>query len=307
MPRAIPLPDEQKVYTPDQFPEYLQHMLINSYNFAILPSANLIKSMKPIINHTKNLIVANPDFTREMNTKSDIPEQYRWTFKPLIYSKVEAKSIQKILNKSTLLEQSDATLKNVQKYAAQSSIIHFATHAFVDSIFNMFSGLVLSLDKDTLDDGFLMGYEINNLNLNCDLVTLSACESGQGKVFYNEGIMGLPRLFFAAGAHSVLMTMWEVDDKLSSDFMPYFYNNLITKKMSKIEALGEAKRYIIKKYSKPVNGVYYNNPFYWASFNLYGDVKNNVQYTSSYKTISFVILFSFLSLIIFYIRRTRSK
>ena len=72
-----------------------------------------------------------------------------------------------------------------------------------------------------------MGYEIADLDINCDLVNLSGCETGRGKIVAGEGVLGLPRLFLGVGANSVLMTHWKVDDKFSSELMPSFYDRNI--------------------------------------------------------------------------------
>lgn len=300
-------PDRQIIYKSEQSPDYTKNLLINKYNFAILPSANLIKSFKDLVTNNQSLIVANPDFSPELNINPEIETRTGWSFNQLIYSKAEAKATAAILKNARVLEQSDATVKNILKYASKSDIIHLATHAFVDSVFNMFSGLVVSLSDDPSDDGFLMGYQISNLSLNCDLVTLSACESGQGNIYINEGIMGLPRLFFAAGSRSILMTLWEVNDKISADLIPHFYSNLIKNKMSKIEALGEAKRYILTKYRVAVNGIFYNNPFYWAPFILYGDVKNNLVHPNHFHIYLYLLFFLLIIFSVIYYKKWKYR
>jgi CHAT domain-containing protein len=140
----------------------------------------------------------------------------------------------------------------------------------VDSTFDAFSGLVFALGNDSTDDGVLMGYEISELDLSCDLVTLSACETGRGKMVRGEGVMGLPRQFLAAGAKTVLMTLWKVDDRFTSQLMPEFYQLLLQEKMHKSEALLQAKQKMLGDTSDS-QGLYYQHPFYWASFVMYGD------------------------------------
>jgi CHAT domain-containing protein len=145
-----------------------------------------------------------------------------------------------------------------------------ATHGFVDTAFVEFSGLAFSVSKDSTDDGLLMGYEISDLNLPLDLVTLSACETGRGKMIAGEGVLGLPRLFLGAGARTVLMTLWQVDDKFTSELMPKFYDFFLNQRLSKADALAKAKLALLHR-GVSENGVHYQHPFYWASFVLYGN------------------------------------
>jgi len=154
--------------------------------------------------------------------------------------------------------------------APRYDIVHFATHAFVDTTHDAFSGLVLSTSDDKEDDGILMGYEIADMGLQVDLVTLSACETGRGKVMPGEGVLGLPRLFLGAGANTVLMTHWKVDDKFAADLMVDFYDHYLKQGLPKARALAEAKRGILNSSRKP-GEVNYHHPFYWASFAMYGE------------------------------------
>ncbi len=101
-------------------------------------------------------------------------------------------------------------------------------------------------------------------------MTLSACETGLGQLAQGEGVLGLPRLFLRAGAQSVLMTLWPVHDEFASHLMPEFYDQFLNHKLSKAEALAEAKRSALHAKIKD-HGVYYQHPFFWAPFVLYGD------------------------------------
>jgi CHAT domain-containing protein len=116
-----------------------------------------------------------------------------------------------------------------------------------------------------------MGYELRNLRLKSDLITLSGCETGCGRLVGGEGVLGLPRLFLKSGARSVLMTLWKVDDRFASMLMPGFYDNFINRGMSKAEALCMAKRTVLSRAVESREEALYAHPFYWASFVLYGD------------------------------------
>jgi len=218
------------------------------------------------------LVVANPtyDLPQAKNIIATAPRP-AWQFDSLPSTEVEARQIQSIYSGVDLITRNDATETAIKNVMPQYQILHFSTHGFVDSTFGAFSGLALALSKEAVDDGRLMGYEIIDSGLDCDLVTMSACETGQGRIVEGEGVLGLPRLFLGAGAKSVLMSLWKVHDRFAADFMPKFYRGYLIDKKSKSEALGLAKRQVLDAKIKPGQKVYYQHPFYWATFTLFGD------------------------------------
>ena len=115
-----------------------------------------------------------------------------------------------------------------------------------------------SIFKIEKDDGILTSYEISKIDLhNVDMVVLSACETGLGDNLF-DGIFGLQRAFKKAGAKSILMSLWKIDDKTTSEYMSLFYNNL-TSGLSKHESYKRTVAYMKNKYE---------DPYYWASFIL---------------------------------------
>ncbi|MFQ5752449.1 MAG: CHAT domain-containing protein [bacterium] len=260
-------------YTPMDSPTYANHFLQNRYTFVYSPSTSLLQdSPKPISHHPNVMVFANP-FGKTFDSttqEKQLTLRTGWRFEPLIFAKSEANGIKAVYEKTRIYEGENATKERFFKAASNQRVLHFATHAFADTTFDAFSGLVLAVSNDSTDDGMLMGYEISDLNLNCDLVTLSACETGRGKLVAGEGVLGLPRLFLGTGANTVLMTQWKVDDKFASELMPEFYKYYLKEGHSKIDALGEAKRNVLQRQDKGATG-YYQHPFYWASFTLYGD------------------------------------
>jgi len=141
-------------------------------------------------------------------------------------------------------------------------VIHFACHGFLDEKTPMRSALVLTLDDDSEEDGFLQAREITNLQLDADLVVLSACQTGKGRLESAEGVLGLPRAFFYAGARSTISSLWKIDDKSTSEIMPQFYRYL-TAGNNKARSLRLAKLNMLKSR--------FSHPFYWAAFVLNGD------------------------------------
>jgi CHAT domain-containing protein len=162
-----------------------------------------------------------------------------------------------------ILSESQANEDAIKSsFLEEYRIIHFACHGFLDEKTPGRSALVLTLDDDPNEDGFLQAREISNLRLNADLVVLSACQTGKGRLENGEGILGLPRSFFYAGARSTISSLWKVNDKSTSKIMPDFYRYLASG-YDKARALGLAKLNMLKSR--------FSHPFYWAAFVLNGD------------------------------------
>jgi CHAT domain-containing protein/Tfp pilus assembly protein PilF len=160
----------------------------------------------------------------------------------------------------------DATEENVKQDGeiGKFNYIHFATHGNIDEVKPDLSSLVLTQDNNSEEDGFLQASEIFNLKLNADLVVLSACQTGMGKLIRGEGIIGLTRAFMYAGSPAVMVSLWSVSDASTATLMGEFYKNLIKKKLSKTDALRNAQITLLKDEK-------FAHPFYWAPFVLLGD------------------------------------
>lgn len=117
--------------------------------------------------------------------------------------------------------------------------IHLSTHGLLDSQHAMYSGIAFW-------DGFLQVYEIFNLELSVDLITLSACETGLGELKKGEGVIGLTRAFMYAGPPSVMVSLWRVNDELTAELMREFYGK-VKKGMSKVKVLQEAKQAVMRQ------------------------------------------------------------
>ena len=128
----------------------------------------------------------------------------------------------------------------------------------------IFSGAENTMNEEILadDNGWLNSYEASLLNLRgTELVVLSACETGTGDVQNGKGVYGLQRAIRVAGAESLIMRMWEVDDKATQELMTYFYDYWIDKNMTKKEAFNQAQEKIREKYK---------HPYYWGAFIMLG-------------------------------------
>ncbi|HYJ89012.1 MAG TPA: CHAT domain-containing tetratricopeptide repeat protein [Pyrinomonadaceae bacterium] len=141
--------------------------------------------------------------------------------------------------------------------------IHLATHSLIDERNPGRSAVVLGLDGNNDEDGFLRATEIADLDLNCDLVILSACETGRGQLTSGEGIIGLSRSFFVAGARSVVVSQWAVSDISTAQLMKDFYQQMVSD-VAKPAALREAKLRMLGSGSET------RHPYYWAPFVIIG-------------------------------------
>ena len=143
-------------------------------------------------------------------------------------------------------------------------IIHIAAHGFSDTQFPERSGLVLGVDPNSRDDGLLQVREIIRLHFDADLVTLSACNTGVGKLQGEEGITNLVEAFLVSGAKAVVASLWSADDIYTSALMERFYTH-IAEGQDKVAALRHAKIDLLAKYGRQVP------PYYWGAFILVGD------------------------------------
>jgi CHAT domain-containing protein/Tfp pilus assembly protein PilF len=190
------------------------------------------------------------------------------SYSRLKYSREEIDRIASFFNEgnSEVYLGEKATEENIKKTGnlAKFNYLHFATHGYIDEDKPDFSSLVLTKGPNSLEDGLLQAAEIFNLNLKADLVVLSACQTGLGKMVRGEGMVGLTRAFMYAGTPSVLVSLWNVSDKSTATLMGEFYKNLIKNKLSKTDALHKAKLTLISNEKLA-------HPFYWAPFILIGD------------------------------------
>jgi len=139
--------------------------------------------------------------------------------------------------------------------------LHLATHGTVNEYSPALSRIFLYEETDQDEDGSLYSGEIYNLNLNADLVTLSACETGLGQISKGEGIIGLSRALIYAGAQNLVVSLWKVADESTSKLMTDFYSNLGNNPYN--TALQQAKKQMIDSEN--------SHPYLWAPFVLIGN------------------------------------
>jgi tetratricopeptide (TPR) repeat protein len=144
---------------------------------------------------------------------------------------------------------------------ASARYLHFASHGILDEGQPALSGLQLARAAGSAEDGLLQVREVFNLDLHADMVVLSACQTGLGRQVSGEGLIGMTRAFLYAGAASVVVSLWQVDDASTAELMVSFYRHL-QESGDRVEALRLAKLDLI--------GAGYSRPYYWAPFILIG-------------------------------------
>ncbi|GJM10740.1 MAG: hypothetical protein DHS20C11_30160 [Lysobacteraceae bacterium] len=146
---------------------------------------------------------------------------------------------------------------------AAVDILHFATHAVSNHLVPEASGILLAGDGDETWD-FLRLLDIQSSRIAAELVVLSACETGTGKLVDGEGALSLARAFQLAGAGGVVSSLWRVDDRATLRFMEFFYQALIVDELAPAHALRFAQLELMKSAEM-------RNPFYWAAFTYQGN------------------------------------
>jgi len=210
----------------------------------------------------------------------------------LTYSIDEANSIKNKMN-TTLFMNKEATKENFIKNVTNYNTIHISTHAQAGNF-------VIPSHIQFYDD-MLFLQEIYALHTSAQLVVLSACESGIGKLQKGEGAMSLARGFQYAGADAVLFSLWKINDKSTSQIMDYFYKNysknssaFISNNQSKLDYLNSKNISNAKK-----------SPYYWNTFVYYGAIQKSE--SSNTPLTLYIIIGLLISILIMFIYRFKTR
>ena len=168
---------------------------------------------------------------------------------PSIYQELQA--VAEIVPQARVFLGNTATEAVLKEHGPRSRLIHIATHGFFRQDNPMFSGI-------RLGKSFLTLYDLYHLKLPAELVTLSGCSTGLNVIAAGDELIGLVRGLLSAGAQSLLLTLWDVSDRSTADFMKAFYSRLFNRP-DRALALREAMVEIRQQYP---------HPYYWAPFIL---------------------------------------
>ena len=246
--------------------------LIKDYQISYAYSATLLKEMQDKQHRktpSKGFFGVAPLFAGEMDTTLYASRFIDYSnprnrLSPLTGNIPEVHSLQAIVGGDILIDSAATEAAFISK-ASDYRVLHLSTHGKANDKAGDYSFLAFYELKDSLENEWLYNRELYNLDLNADMVVLSACETGIGELQRGEGIISLARGFSYAGAKSIITSLWTVDDQESPVLMSSFYNYLKDGK-TKDAALRQAKLDYISTSSKP-------EPYYWAAFIPIGDMQ----------------------------------
>ncbi|TVQ13839.1 MAG: CHAT domain-containing protein [Balneolaceae bacterium] len=238
-------------------------------------SISYLNSILDLINHTERTpkLTHNRDFAGFGVSNFNRPVQSPYgtqELSPLPYAEIEVNEISSTITNLTNIVTKvgrESTERNFRNYAADSKILHVASHSEVFHNDPLFSLIYLNNedgDTDPDNDGRIYAYELFELNLSNELVMLSSCESGSGSYIQGSGITGLSRAFTYAGAQSLVMNLWQIRDQTASEIAVSFYTYL-NRGMNKDRAMQLAKLDYINNNN--------SDPYLWGSYVLYGDIR----------------------------------
>jgi CHAT domain-containing protein len=191
-------------------------------------------------------------------------------------TKIEVEKLKKMISSCDIYEGEAVNEKKIKELSLSQElmnyrIIHFATHGMVVPEVPELSALVLSQNQNGGDeDNYLRADEISKLKMQADFIALSACETGLGKIYKGDGVVGLTQSFMIAGANSLAVSLWQVADESTSIFMTGIYS-LTGIDNNYLRALNQMKRNFISG----AYGEKYKAPYFWAPFVYYGKFHGN--------------------------------
>jgi CHAT domain-containing protein len=220
--------------------------LVQSYAIRFLPAATVLKFLQAAAPETPGTLLAlgNPDLG---NKDYDLP-----------FAQAEAEAVAKTMQRSRALVRGDASRAAFRKYSSDFQYIHIASHGDFEPEQPLASSVLLA--PEGTDDGRLTVSDLYSMRIGADLVTLSGCETGLGRIANGDDVVGLTRGFLYAGTRTIVASLWQVEDRATGDLMIAFYRSL-AKGLSKRDALRAAQ---IEELGKQPH------PFYWAPFQLTG-------------------------------------
>jgi len=243
--------------------------LIYSYKFQYSFSAQLLFEnikRRAGMNTNSDCLGFGPSYLSNQTVElSGDFETLRNSTRDLAGTAIEISNISKFFDGEYYLGKK-ASESQFKEESNRFGILHLATHGTIDLLNSDYNHLKFTNESnDDVDDNLLYQYEIRNMDLNAQLVVLSACETGLGEYKKGEGVFSLARSFMYAGVPSVVMSLWRVSDKSTSQLMPYYYEN-ISKNQTKVSAMQDAKIRYLKS-----SDLSMRHPFYWSAFVVIGE------------------------------------
>ncbi|MEG4816684.1 CHAT domain-containing tetratricopeptide repeat protein, partial [Microcoleus sp. K5-D4] len=232
-----------------------KHTILTAPSIQVLDLTRQQKLAQKQPNSGRALVLGNPTMPSVSLSLGEPKQQ----LSPLPGAEAEARAIAPLLNTQAITGAQGTKAQIVQKMP-QASTIHLATHGLLDDVRGL--GSAIALAPSGSDDGLLTAEEIFDMKLQANLVVLSACNTGEGRIT-GDGVIGLSRALISAGVPSVIVSLWAVPDAPTSELMQAFYQNL-QNNPDKAQALRQAMLTTMKTHPQPRN---------WAAFTLIGEAE----------------------------------
>jgi CHAT domain-containing protein/tetratricopeptide (TPR) repeat protein len=240
---------------------------LKKYRFSYIYSVTLSSETQKRSRSLGNAVIAFAPSYEGMEINDSLFNVFpnlRGEIRSLPYAVVEAESaVDQCGGKAFIAE--NATEEAYKTEARKYKIIHLAMHTLVDDDHPAFSKMIFSSPAGSAEDGLLNTYEVYNVPVNAMMVVLSSCNTGTGKLVTGEGILSLARGFLFAGSHSVVMSMWAVEDFSASAVIKSFYRNM-RGGQTKSSALRNARLKFLRTADQERS-----HPYYWSTLVIYGD------------------------------------
>ena len=239
---------------------------LRQYSFSYAHSVLSLEEMRQRQNRPKyrQVLAIAPSFSAALAVGS--PDERRRSFGALEDNLAEVVDIGELFPTKTLVGP-EATVESFKALAGDYAVLHLATHAKADNENGEYAYVAFSETNDTAHSNLLYLKNLYTIVLNADMVALSACETGVGKLRRGEGVVSLARGFSYAGANSLVTTLWRISDRESATLMQRYYRGL-KNDLPKDEALRQAKINYLDEASG--NRAH---PFFWAAFVTIGDME----------------------------------
>ena len=270
--------------------------LMDNYDISYTYSATFMaESVRKTFNFSKRLIAFAPNYPEPIDIQKVLLSRQAdgGMLQDLPYARLEAENVTQITG-GKLYENEEATESNYKAESGKYDIIHLAMHTLINVKDPMRSTLIFSHKNDTISDGYLKTYEVYGIPLKAKMVVLSSCNTGTGMMDSGEGILSLARGFIYSGSQSVVMSMWEIEDKSGTDIVKLFYKNLKWGN-SKSNALRKARITYLKNIDQ-----LRSHPYFWSALVIYGN-NEPLYFPQFFVIVGSLLLVIITSLLIFHL------
>lgn len=254
--RLTIIPDESLYYLPFESLSGKDGFLVEKYEMVYAPSRNIARTLTYRKKRENERTISVLSRSRYQQNRLKIPD--------LSHVETETGYIRDLFHGQASVFMNEEVTKRTLSDSAivNSGIVHFAAHG-INDIESPSRSSILLYESDSVSGGHLTAGEIQKLNFDGQLIVLSACETSLGKLLTGEGMLGLTRAFMAAGASSVISTLWSVYDESTAEFMRFFYEGFVNHKLTSAGALRAAKLKMLRNEK-------WRDPKYWAPFVAWG-------------------------------------